>query len=75
MKSTTVGVIYSDIQVHFSIPRDPAEGLLLGPGHGSMVTDDAGNDWFVYHAWIGPASNIEIDPPGRVICIDKIVSC
>ena len=56
-------------------PRDPAEGLLLGPGHGSMVTDDSGNDWFVYHAWIGPASNIEIDPPGRVICIDKIVSC
>ena len=40
-----------------------------------MVTDDAGDDWFVYHAWIGPASNIEIDPPGRVICIDKIVSC
>ena len=45
----------------------------MGPGHGSMLTDDAGDDWFVYHAWIGPASNIEIDPPGRVICIDKIV--
>lgn len=26
-------------------------GRLLGPGHNSLVTDDAGDDHLVYHAW------------------------
>jgi beta-xylosidase len=25
--------------------------LVIGPGHQAIVTDDAGQDWLVYHAW------------------------
>lgn len=25
--------------------------LVIGPGHQTIVTDDAGQDWLVYHAW------------------------
>ena len=48
------------------------DGLLLGPGHGSVATTPDGVDWFVYHAWVGPPSNIEMYPPGRVVNIDRI---
>ena len=27
---------------------------LIVSGHGSVVTDNSGADWFVYHGWIGP---------------------
>ena len=37
-----------------------------------MVTDSSNTDWFVYHAWIGPITNINVYPPGRVLNIDKI---
>ncbi|MFN8077765.1 MAG: glycoside hydrolase family 43 protein [Kineosporiaceae bacterium] len=26
-------------------------GVALGPGHASVLTDDAGTDWLVHHAW------------------------
>lgn len=37
----------------------------VGPGHASVVTDDVGQDWLVYHAW---------DPAGtaRRMCIDPL---
>ena len=39
----------------------------VGPGHNSeIVTDDAGNDWFFYHAVY-----VE-NPEGRVLMMDKI---
>lgn len=42
---------------------DPAHAL--GPGHASVVTDDAGQDWLVYHAW---------DPGygARRMCLDPL---
>lgn len=40
-------------------------GVVHGPGHASVVTDAAGSDWLVYHAW---------DPDGtaRRMCLDRI---
>jgi arabinan endo-1,5-alpha-L-arabinosidase len=40
-----------------------------GPGHNAeIVTDDEGNDWLLYHAYLR-------DNPkqGRTLCMDKIV--
>lgn len=36
----------------------------IGPGHASVVTDDDGQDWLVYHAWDagGEARRICLDP-------------
>jgi arabinan endo-1,5-alpha-L-arabinosidase len=42
----------------------------IAPGHNSVVTDDAGNDWIVYHA-IGTEPKIK--EQGRVMLIDRIV--
>ena len=41
-----------------------------GPGHGSVVEDDAGDWWFVYAAWEGGYVNIW--PPARLMMLDKI---
>lgn len=41
-------------------------GQAFGPGHNSMVTDDAGQDWTVYHARIGS----ETGP--RQMMMDKV---
>ncbi len=40
-------------------------GVVHGPGHASVVTDRAGQDWLVYHAW---------DPDGtaRRMCLDRL---
>lgn len=40
-------------------------GAVHGPGHASVVADDAGTDWLVYHAW---------DPAGtaRRMCLDRL---
>jgi beta-xylosidase len=41
-------------------------GAVLGPGHASVVSTPAGEDWIVYHAW----------DPGRTarrMCIDRLV--
>jgi arabinan endo-1,5-alpha-L-arabinosidase len=45
----------------------------LAPGHNSIATDDAGNDWIVYHA-IHPARHAARQVPGveRVMLIDRI---
>ena len=41
-----------------------------GPGHGSVVEDDAGDWWFVYAAWEG--GHVNIWPPARLMMLDKI---
>jgi arabinan endo-1,5-alpha-L-arabinosidase len=41
----------------------------LAPGHNSVVTDDAGKDWIVYHA-IGGDSTLKLK--GRVMLIDRL---
>ena len=42
-----------------------------GPGHQTLIEDDEGETWFVYHAWrpnaVGSVS------PGRVLWIDRVV--
>ncbi|WP_028050919.1 glycoside hydrolase family 43 protein [Cellulomonas sp. URHD0024] len=46
----------------------------VGPGHASVVTDDDGQDWLVYHAWDpeGVARRMHIDPldwtPAGPVC-------
>lgn len=39
-------------------------GVVHGPGHASAITDDAGTDWLVYHAWdaAGTARRMCLDP-------------
>ena len=45
------------------IRTDPAHAL--GPGHASLVTDDAGRDWLVYHAW-------DTARTARRMCLDPV---
>ncbi len=42
-----------------------------GPGHQSIVRDDEGDDWLVYHAW--PSDAVGLEPPGRFMWIDQLV--
>ena len=41
-----------------------------GPGHGSVVEDDAGDWWFVYAAW--RSGRVNLWPPARLMMLDKI---
>lgn len=41
----------------------------LAPGHNSVITDDAGNDWIVYHAISMDAA---LKSKGRVMLIDRL---
>jgi arabinan endo-1,5-alpha-L-arabinosidase len=41
----------------------------LAPGHNSVVTDDAGNDWIIYHAI---ARDAALKDKGRIVLIDKL---
>jgi arabinan endo-1,5-alpha-L-arabinosidase len=41
----------------------------LAPGHNSVVTDDAGQDWIIYHAI---ARDAALKDKGRVMLIDKL---
>lgn len=40
-------------------------GVVLGPGHASVVTDAAGEDWLVYHAW-------DAEGTARRMCLDRL---
>lgn len=40
-------------------------GVVHGPGHASVVTDDAGADWLVYHAWDAAGT-------ARRMCLDRL---
>lgn len=41
-----------------------------GPGHQTVITDDDGETWLVYHAWAPYA--IGSDEPGRSLWIDRL---
>ena len=45
------------------IRTDPEHSV--GPGHASVVTDAAGQDWLVYHAW-------DLDRTARRMCLDPL---
>lgn len=48
-------------------------GSWLAPGHNSIVTDDEGNDWILYHAIdAGRASSEDRMPKTRVMLLDRI---
>ncbi|HEY4000197.1 MAG TPA: glycoside hydrolase family 43 protein [Candidatus Xenobia bacterium] len=40
-----------------------------GPGHADIVTDPAGENWLLYHAW--PAGHVNA-PPGRELLLDRL---
>ena len=42
-----------------------------GPGHGSVVVDNVGDWWLVYHSWKYHHQELEEDP-GRVMLLDKL---
>ena len=42
-----------------------------GPGHQTIIRDDDGEEWMVYHAW--PADAVGQEPPGRHMWIDRLV--
>jgi beta-xylosidase len=45
------------------------DSIFAGPGHNAeIVTDDAGDDWILYHSFLKSAPE-----KGRVLCLDKIV--
>lgn len=41
-----------------------------GPGHGSVVTDAAGDWWLIYHSW--RYGQLNTQEPGRVMLLDKL---
>lgn len=41
----------------------------LAPGHNSIVTDDAGHDWIIYHAF---SSDPSLKSKGRIMLIDRL---
>jgi arabinan endo-1,5-alpha-L-arabinosidase len=46
----------------------------LAPGHNSVITDDAGIDWMLYHAIDKQNAALNFDTHGRrVMMLDKIV--
>jgi beta-xylosidase len=57
--------------------RDAPENPILktaceavGPGHQTIVRDDDGETWLVYHAW--PPDAVGSDFPGRLLWIDRL---
>ena len=43
------------------------DGLFVGTGHNSeIVSDDAGNDWILYHSFVVGG------PEGRVLMLDRV---
>lgn len=44
----------------------------IGPGHNTVVQDDAGDDWMLYHAYEDPKYFIQ-DTPRRALMLDKLV--
>ncbi|MDP9350697.1 MAG: glycoside hydrolase family 43 protein [Chloroflexota bacterium] len=42
----------------------------LGPGHQTIIQDDDGEEWLVYHAW--PPDAVGSTYPGRVMWIDRL---
>ena len=58
--------------------RDSPENPILtsrcgaaGPGHQTLVKDDEGDTWIVYHAW--PPDAVGSVFPGRLVWIDRVV--
>jgi beta-xylosidase len=69
------GVAYAVADAPLGPYREPVSGptvlqtvpgVALGPGHNSLITTPAGEDWIVYHAW-------DPERTARRMCIDRLV--
>ena len=76
--SESYAVGYATCQTPFGPCRDAAENPILettcraaGPGHQTIVEDDDGETWVVYHAW--PPDSVGAVDPGRVLWIDRLL--
>ena len=69
---------------HFSNPESDGssaivepDGFWIAPGHNSVVTDDAGSDWILYHAMDAGRRYFEDRPQGRssprVMLLDRLI--
>ena len=68
---------YADCDGPLGPCRDSEDNPILetacraaGPGHQTIVEDDDGETWLVYHAW--PPDKIGSVSPGRVLWIDRL---
>ena len=73
----TYAVGYATCRTPLGPCKDAAENPILktkcdavGPGHQTIVRDEDGQTWFVYHAW--PPDAVGSDFPGRVLWIDRL---
>jgi beta-xylosidase len=73
----TYAVGYATCRTPLGPCKDAAENPILktkcdavGPGHQTIVRDEDGETWFVYHAW--PPDAVGSDFPGRVLWIDRL---
>lgn len=46
-------------------------GGAAGPGHQTIIRDDEGDEWVVYHAW--PPDAVGQEPPGRYMWLDQLL--
>lgn len=74
----TYAVGYANCNGPLGPCRDAPENPILrsneqavGPGHQTIVKDDDGETWFVYHAW--PPDAVGSVSPGRLMWIDRLV--
>jgi arabinan endo-1,5-alpha-L-arabinosidase len=56
-----------------SFPDENSDKEFVGPGHNSIVTDDEGTDWIVYHAIDKDNPNLGSGATRRPLMIDPIV--
>lgn len=54
------------------IPPEEGKGHIVGPGHNAVITDDAGNDWLVYHGIPADNPTLSSGATRRPLFIDKI---
>jgi beta-xylosidase len=73
----TYAVGYATCTAPLGPCRDAPENPILktacdavGPGHQTIVRDDDGETWVVYHAW--PPDAVGSDFPGRLLWIDRL---
>ena len=73
----TYAVGYATCAAPLGPCEDAAENPILetacdavGPGHQTIVRDDDGETWLVYHAW--PPDAVGSDFPGRLVWIDRV---
>lgn len=60
---------FQEVSGKGSAPILAKNAAWLAPGHNSVITDDTGNDWIVYHAI---STDGALKAKGRIMLIDKL---